>query len=389
MIKNSNVTNKVFEWRIGVPWYVSINHNLHTEEKFHFDFIWCSLPSTILSGEKCYITPIMRSMREEVVYGKSYYDDLERMNAFLLVNDKLHRKNLPIDIQCIIAIFFLGKDDIILKSRVAKTGVDYKRFFSDEADVDRSSKKMKKSVGVFVPICIPTPHTVPILSSSSCSSSSSPVFDVKPSLIPNAGKGLFSKLFISKNDEVGEYFGKKISYRVWKRMSNEESAYVMGGVYGEDGVYSPYIDARDSSSLMKYINHSQNANVKAYFLPERSSDSVFIYALRDIVVGEELLMDYGYEPSSPASSSSSSSMMEEENIVVNEPVSVVAPLVRPSSVCSVCPERGRFMLNGVKFCHAHMPTFHNDFTCDICHAPATRQTEIAYFCDAHYSSSFF
>ena len=50
------------------------------------------------------------------------------------------------------------------------------------------------------------------------------------------------------------------------------------------------IDAGPSRSIAKYINHSCDPNCEAV----EEDGRIFIYALRDIVRGEELAYDYNY-----------------------------------------------------------------------------------------------
>ena len=113
------------------------------------------------------------------------------------------------------------------------------------------------------------------------------------SLLPGAGKGLFTKKAISKGTRIVEYKGKVTT---WKEVDDDN---------GKNG-YIYYIDrnhvinerpltktfgryANDAAGLKKVKGLRNNAR---YVIDEMR---VFIEATRDIEAGEEILVRYGKE----------------------------------------------------------------------------------------------
>ena len=126
-----------------------------------------------------------------------------------------------------------------------------------------------------------------------------PHLEVKPSLIPNAGMGLFTRKKIKKNKRVGKYRG--IDYPSHPCVPRERRPYLV--YIGGGGV-------RDGFQMN---NHMRWANHKAYvegrhpnhpdqpngWLELNEDKVVFLRALRDIEAGEEIYIDYGYDPTIP------------------------------------------------------------------------------------------
>jgi SET domain-containing protein len=116
---------------------------------------------------------------------------------------------------------------------------------------------------------------------------------VKRSKIPGAGKGLFTKQFIEKGARIVEYKGR---ITTWKN--------VLDGKHFNGYVYfinrSHVIDAmRRKTAMARYANdargHSKTKGVSnnSEFVVE--DKRVFIYAKKDILKGEEILVSYGSE----------------------------------------------------------------------------------------------
>ena len=116
---------------------------------------------------------------------------------------------------------------------------------------------------------------------------------VKKSKIPGAGKGLFAKQLIEKGTCIVEYKGR---ITTWKD--------VLAGKHFNGYVYfinrNHVIDAmRRKTALARYANdargHSKTKGVSnnAEFVVENKR--VFIYAKKDILKGEEILVSYGKE----------------------------------------------------------------------------------------------
>jgi len=122
---------------------------------------------------------------------------------------------------------------------------------------------------------------------SSASPASQP-FVLRPSSIQ--GQGAFVTRPIKEGDRIIEYLGERIT------QDEADERY-------DDGAMSRHhtflfsvdehtvIDAAREGNDARFINHSCAPNCQAFL----EDDRIFIYSLRDIAVGEELVYDYGYE----------------------------------------------------------------------------------------------
>lgn len=111
----------------------------------------------------------------------------------------------------------------------------------------------------------------------------SSTFEVKQSLMPGVGLGLFSKQRVHKGDFLIEYTGVRIPTK---------EAQMHRGRYLFEIEGTPWtIDAEPSHSLAKYINHSCAPNAEARVEDEH----INIYAVRAVGKGEEVTIDYGDE----------------------------------------------------------------------------------------------
>lgn len=140
-----------------------------------------------------------------------------------------------------------------------------------------------------------------------------PHLEVKPSLIPNAGMGLFTTKKIRKDKKIGKYRG--IDYPSYPRgLPKERRPYL---------VYLGSGQVRDGFQLnnhMRWANHKKHVKHKIRTLArgvtwihrdsshpdepnawlELNEDKVvYVKALRDIEPGEEIYIDYGYDPTKP------------------------------------------------------------------------------------------
>jgi hypothetical protein len=105
----------------------------------------------------------------------------------------------------------------------------------------------------------------------------------------HVGFGLFAGEYIETGRLVGEYTGlvKKRSFLISVRKD-----YI--GEYTIPGYPVKYIiDAEKYGSLMRYINHSEEANVYATTVILGGILRVFVVAKKPIAPGEQLLIDYG------------------------------------------------------------------------------------------------
>lgn len=118
---------------------------------------------------------------------------------------------------------------------------------------------------------------------------------VKPSTIPNAGKGLFTKKLILKGTSIVEYKGKKTT---WKDVDIDEGR--NGYIYYINRNH--VIDARlTPQHLARYANDAQGmTRIKGItnncrYVTEMDTMRVYIEAVKDIPAGAEILVQYGKE----------------------------------------------------------------------------------------------
>ena len=114
--------------------------------------------------------------------------------------------------------------------------------------------------------------------------------EVKESTIPNAGKGLFTKVFIPKSTPIVEYKG---TITTWKEVKEDHTNpyifYVKAG---------HVIDARHHlKSLARYANDAKGLtrtkNKKNNACFDKEGVRVYLIATKDIQAGEEILVEYG------------------------------------------------------------------------------------------------
>jgi SET domain-containing protein len=97
--------------------------------------------------------------------------------------------------------------------------------------------------------------------------------------------GLFAGQDIQQGTKIIQYTGEKIT--------NEESERRLAGgnvyIFELDERYS--IDGDTPKNTARFINHSCEPNCQT----EQFGDTIWIIALRDIAIGEELTCNYEYE----------------------------------------------------------------------------------------------
>ena len=106
---------------------------------------------------------------------------------------------------------------------------------------------------------------------------------VGPSRI--AGQGLFAAQAIPKGTRIIQYIGEKISSR------ERVQRLAAGNVYIFHLTYRYALDGQTLENTARYINHSCDPNCEV----EKTLDTIWIVALRDIAAGEELSYNYGYD----------------------------------------------------------------------------------------------
>ena len=119
-------------------------------------------------------------------------------------------------------------------------------------------------------------------------------YEVRPSLIQGAGRGLFALREYHRNEFINQYKGKLLSFDEGMRFPDR--TYMMERPADEEwGLVAGFIDGCYKFNDMRFINHSRdNPNCIARLL---RNGTVGIYARRRIRAGDELLFDYGYDPS--------------------------------------------------------------------------------------------
>lgn len=116
---------------------------------------------------------------------------------------------------------------------------------------------------------------------------------IKQSSLPASGKGLFAKKFIPKNSRIVEYKGKVTS---WKEVADNDGN--NGYIYYVKRNY--VIDAsKHSGALARYANDARGLKRVKGILnnAEYVEDGfkVYIESRKDILAGEEILVEYGKE----------------------------------------------------------------------------------------------
>ena len=103
------------------------------------------------------------------------------------------------------------------------------------------------------------------------------------------GRGVYAMQFIRKGMRIIEYAGQRVS---WERAPDDPSDPHTFNFGLENGdVINPEIGGNDA----RWINHSCNPNCEAI----EEDDRIFIYAMRNIGAGEELLYDYRMQIDEP------------------------------------------------------------------------------------------
>jgi SET domain-containing protein len=106
------------------------------------------------------------------------------------------------------------------------------------------------------------------------------------------GNGVFAKRDIPKGTKIIEYTGEKISWKeAVKRHPHDPSQPNHTFYFGlEDG---STIDAKYGGNAAMWANHSCKPNCEALEEDFGKTTRVFLYAKKDIAVGDELFYDYG------------------------------------------------------------------------------------------------
>jgi SET domain-containing protein len=125
-------------------------------------------------------------------------------------------------------------------------------------------------------------------SSPSTSAGRPPPFELRQSSIQ--GKGAFATRRIRKGSRIIEYTGERITQdEADKRYDDEAMSRHHTFLFTLDE--KTVIDAAVEGNEARFINHSCDPNCQALI----EGDRIFIFALKDIPAGQELVYDYAYE----------------------------------------------------------------------------------------------
>ncbi len=103
------------------------------------------------------------------------------------------------------------------------------------------------------------------------------------------GRGVYTIQFIRKGTRIIEYAGERVP---WERApDNADNPHTFNFGLENGDVINPEIGGNDA----RWINHSCNPNCEAV----EEDDRIFIYAMRNIEAGEELLYDYQMQIDEP------------------------------------------------------------------------------------------
>jgi SET domain-containing protein len=115
---------------------------------------------------------------------------------------------------------------------------------------------------------------------------------IKKSTLPNAGKGLFTKVFIPKGTKITEYKGEVLTWKEVEKMADDRNGYVfyfnkkyvIDAWKTKKGVAHYANDARGLTRVEGMKNNSEYDTEKK---------RCFIVATKDIPAGSEILVGYG------------------------------------------------------------------------------------------------
>lgn len=117
---------------------------------------------------------------------------------------------------------------------------------------------------------------------------------VKKSVIPGAGKGLFTKVFIPKGTRIIEYKGEALTWKEVEQMADDRNGYVF--YFNSRYVLDAW---NHKKSLARYANDAKGIvrveglkNNAEYVIEKKRC---FVEAIRDIPKGAEILVGYGGE----------------------------------------------------------------------------------------------
>jgi SET domain-containing protein len=117
---------------------------------------------------------------------------------------------------------------------------------------------------------------------------------VKKSTLPNAGKGLFTRIFIPKGAKITEYKGEVLTWKEVEKMADYRNGYVF--YFNKNYV----IDAwKTKKGVAHFANDARGitrvAGVRNNAEYDTEKKRCYIVATRDIPAGSEIFVSYGAE----------------------------------------------------------------------------------------------
>jgi SET domain-containing protein len=106
------------------------------------------------------------------------------------------------------------------------------------------------------------------------------------------GRGVYARQLIARGTRIIEYTGERVS---WEAAPDDENPHTFNFGLDNGYVINPEVGGNDA----RWINHSCDPNCEAV----EEDDRIFIYAIRNIQPGEELLYDYHMELDEPITES--------------------------------------------------------------------------------------
>ena len=116
--------------------------------------------------------------------------------------------------------------------------------------------------------------------------------EVKVSGLPNAGKGLFTRVFIPAGTDIVEYTGVITTWNEAKNDWNNGYIYYVSRnrvINAQPHLHALARYANDAAGLEKVKHLKNNCVYKV------KGKKVFIHAVKNIRPGEEILVEYGKE----------------------------------------------------------------------------------------------
>jgi len=108
------------------------------------------------------------------------------------------------------------------------------------------------------------------------------------------GYGLFAFKEIKQNDVIGVYTGL-ITMELGKKMFDTKYLFHITSIkHPYTGAKADlYIDARAAGNQLRFVNHDDNPNCEAIYVPHNNMWNVVFVAKRDIAINEEITISYG------------------------------------------------------------------------------------------------